>query len=102
MFGAAFLKFSTSEWLVLLLIISFVLALELINTAIEAVVDLVSPEIKDSAKIAKDTAAAAVFLSAITAVIVGWSCFCPDFFPPSNKTLVNVFEQIRTYFNKIS
>lgn len=79
MFGAAFLKFSTSEWLVLLLIISFVLALELINTAIEAVVDLVSPEIKDSAKIAKDTAAAAVFLSAITAVIVGLVLFLPRF-----------------------
>ena len=79
MFAAAFLKFSIGEWLILLLIISFVLALELVNTAIEAVVDLVSPEIKDEAKIAKDTAAAAVFLSVITAIIVGLVLFVPRF-----------------------
>lgn len=71
------LKFNPIEWLILLLTICLVLVLELINTAIESIVNLVSPEIKDEAKIAKDVSAAAVFLSAFLAVTVGIILFLP-------------------------
>lgn len=74
---AVFLKLSQIEWLVLLLTISIVLILELVNTSLEAIVDLVSPEIRQKAKVAKDVAAAAVLLSSISSVIVGGFLFLP-------------------------
>nr|WP_325175567.1 diacylglycerol kinase family protein [Paenibacillus sonchi] len=57
--------------MLLLLAITLVLAAELLNTAIEATIDLVSPEIHPLAKKAKDTAAGAVLLTAVFAAIVG-------------------------------
>jgi diacylglycerol kinase (ATP) len=55
--------------------VAVVLAVELINTAIEAVVDLVSPELNPLAKVAKDAAAGAVLIVAFAAVIVGYLTF---------------------------
>jgi len=60
-----------------LLLAAIVLSLELLNTAIESVCDLISPEHHPSVKIAKDTAAAAVLLSAIISVIIGLLLFLP-------------------------
>lgn len=74
---AAFLRFTGLEWLILAFTIFFVLILELINTALEAIVDLISPEIKPTAKLAKDVSAAAVFLAALAAFIVGLILFLP-------------------------
>ena len=54
-----------------------VIALELVNTAIESVVDLVTTERKPLAKVAKDTAAGAVLVAAIMAAIVGLIIFVP-------------------------
>ncbi|MDT3426555.1 undecaprenol kinase [Paenibacillus forsythiae] len=68
---AALFRVPPGDWLLLLLAITLVLAAELINTAIESVVDLVSPEVHPLAKAAKDTAAGAVFLTALFAVIAG-------------------------------
>ena len=70
-------KISSSEWLDLILIIASVLILELINTAIEAIVDIVSPEIQPKAKIAKDVAAAGVLVASIAAVFIGAFLFLP-------------------------
>ena len=70
-------KFSFLELAILALTIGFVLILELINTTLEAVVNLVSPEIQDQAKIAKDVSAAAVLVSAILSVIVAFFLFLP-------------------------
>ena len=53
------------------------IALEQVNTAIEAVVDLVTEEHKELARLAKDTAAGAVLVAAITAAIVGGLIFFP-------------------------
>lgn len=64
-------KISSSEWIALIFIVALVLILELINTAIESIVDLVSPEIHPKAKIAKDVAAAAVLVASISAVVIG-------------------------------
>ena len=69
-FGYIF-KLSLSEWLVIIVMIGAVIALELMNTALEAVVDLVTEEYHPLAKVAKDTSAAAVFVIAVVAAIVG-------------------------------
>jgi diacylglycerol kinase (ATP) len=66
-----------AEWLALTIIITLVLATEGVNTAIEAVVDLASPERHPLAKIAKDVAAGTVLLTAIGAIIVGCIIFIP-------------------------
>jgi undecaprenol kinase len=75
--AAGILEFNKSEWVILLFTIAFVLILELMNTAIENIVDLVSPEIQPQAKVAKDVAASAVLISAILAIIIGIFLFGP-------------------------
>jgi diacylglycerol kinase (ATP) len=65
------------EWLALVVTITLVLAAEAINTAIEAVVDLASPEYHALAKIAKDVGAGAVLICAIGSVAVGVIIFLP-------------------------
>ena len=75
-FGFIF-KLEKYEWAIVVLTIGLVIACELINTAIEAVVDLVTEEHHPLAKVAKDTSAAAVFVFAIVAVIVGLIIFLP-------------------------
>ena len=62
---------SRSEWAVLVLTIALVLILEGANTAIEAAVDLASPNVHPLAKVAKDVAAGTVLIAAIAAVAVG-------------------------------
>ncbi|MFD1904806.1 diacylglycerol kinase family protein [Paenibacillus rhizoplanae] len=69
--AAAVFRLPLSSWMLLLLAITLVLTAELLNTAIEATIDLVSPEIHPLAKKAKDTAAGAVLLTAVFAVIAG-------------------------------
>ena len=59
------------DWAVLILTITMVFAAEFINTAIEAVVDLASPEKHPLAKVGKDVGAAAVLIAALAAVLVG-------------------------------
>lgn len=70
-------KISFNEWLVCFLLFALVLSLELANTAIENVVDLVTSEKNSKAKIAKDASAGAVLISAIFASIIGLSIFLP-------------------------
>jgi len=57
-----------------------VLALELVNTAVERVVDLVTKEFHPLAKQAKDIAAGAVLLYAILSVVIGCIIFLPKMF----------------------
>lgn len=75
-FGFLF-KVNKYEWAILVLTIGLVISCELINTAIEAVVDLVTEEYHPLAKVAKDTSAAAVLIFAIVAIIVGLIIFVP-------------------------
>ncbi|MDM5315850.1 diacylglycerol kinase family protein [Fictibacillus sp. b24] len=65
------LDFSSLKLIILLIVIGLVLALELINTAIENTVDLITPEYHLLAKKAKDAAAGAVLVFSIFAVIIG-------------------------------
>lgn len=71
------LQISFIEWLICFLLIGFVIGTELINTSIEAVVDLTCPEKNTLAKVAKDTAAAAVMVFALTSLVVGILIFLP-------------------------
>lgn len=72
-----FFGISYTEWMICLLLFGLVMALELVNTAVEAVVDLVTKERHPLAKIAKDTAAGAVLIAAIMAAVIGVMIFTP-------------------------
>lgn len=65
------LKISSKDWAIIVIVIAMVWASEFINTALEAVVDLASPEQHELAKVGKDVGAAAVLIAAICSVIVG-------------------------------
>lgn len=71
---------SITEWLVLIITIALVIGSEMINTAIEAVVNLASPEYHPLAKQAKDVAAGAVLVFAVASVIIGLLIFLPKWF----------------------
>lgn len=75
--AAVVFKLTAIEWAVILLAIGLVIALELINTAMEALVDLYTQEYRHLAAIAKDVAAGAVLFCSLIAVIVGLSIFLP-------------------------
>lgn len=72
-----FFQVSGIEWLITLLAIGMVLSAELINTSIEAVVDLITLEVHPLAKIAKDCASAATFVLAMMAAIIGFVIYIP-------------------------
>ena len=72
-----FLNISYTERLVVLLLIGMILSLEMINTAIEATVDLCTKEKKPLAKVAKDCASGAVGIASIFAFILGILIYLP-------------------------
>lgn len=75
-----YFKLSAVEWMLIILVSANVLVLEMINTALETVVDLVTLEYHDLAKIAKDVAAGAVLLMSFTSIILGAIIFLPKIF----------------------
>lgn len=75
---ASFLfKVSILEWGLLVTVMGIVLALEMINTAIERCVDLVTKDYKELAKIAKDVSAGAVLIMSMFSVVLGILIFLP-------------------------
>ena len=74
---AGALRVSAVEWAVLLTMSALVLVLETINTALEAVVDLVTTDYHPLAKQAKDLSAGAVWLAALASLGVGALLFVP-------------------------
>lgn len=65
------LQVSRTDWALLVLAMGMVWMAELMNTAVETLVDLVSPQFNPLAKVAKDTAAAAVLAAALAAFVIG-------------------------------
>ena len=63
----------------LLVVIGAVIALELVNTAIEAVVNMITTDYNVYAKTAKDTSAAAVLVMSIVSAVIGLIIFVPKF-----------------------
>ena len=72
-----YLKINLIEWCFIALAIALVIGAELFNTAIETIVDMVSPEKNPKAKLAKDISAAAVLALAVGAVVIGTIIFIP-------------------------
>lgn len=70
-------RISQVEWLLIIISIGLVFALELTNTAIETVVNSFTKDSHPGAKLAKDIAAGAVLIAAVTSVIVGLIIFLP-------------------------
>lgn len=70
-------KIKLSEWAIIFIALGSILALELINTAIEAAVDLTTTKIHPLAKIAKDCGSAASFIMSIVAIVIALFVFGP-------------------------
>jgi diacylglycerol kinase (ATP) len=68
---ALWLRLPLRDWAVLFLTIALVWTAEFINTALEAVVDLASPQKHPLAKVGKDVGAAAVLIASLAAILVG-------------------------------
>lgn len=81
------LRVTEVEFVLISLSISFVLFAELMNTAVEAVVDLVSPDYHPLARIAKDVAAGAVLMAAIGAAVMGYLTLSKYIFPVYKEAL---------------
>lgn len=75
--SAFIFKISKLEWIICLILIGLVLMMELINTAIENICDLVTKENNRYIKIAKDTSAGAVLVMAFISGIIGLMIFIP-------------------------
>ncbi|HEY4666149.1 MAG TPA: diacylglycerol kinase family protein [Anaerolineales bacterium] len=77
---AAWLRLSAADWALLAVTAALVWTAELINTALEAVVDLASPGRQPLARLAKDLSAAAVLVAAVGAAVVGALVLAPPLF----------------------
>ena len=84
---ALWLRLPPRDWAVLILTSGMVFGAEFMNTAIEAVVDLASPDKNPLAKIGKDVGAAAVLIAAIAAFLIGLLILGP----PLWSKLINLF-----------
>ena len=78
--AGAFFRISYCEWLICLGLIGLVISLEMINTAIEAIVDMITTKEDPNAKVAKDTAAGAVLVSSCISALIGFAIFLPKIF----------------------
>ena len=74
------LEVSFYEKLILIFTITFLLAIELVNSRIEKIVDIFQPNYDQGAKTIKDVTAGAVFLASLGALIIGILIFLPRFF----------------------
>lgn len=84
--GASFFfRISSIEWVAILLCIALVISLEMINSALEKLSDLVEPNYNLVIKSVKDISAAAVLWSAIISVIIACIIFIPKLWTCSNN-----------------
>lgn len=89
MLVALWLHLPFRDWAVLFLTIALVWTAEFINTALEAVVNLASPQKHPLAKVGKDVGAAAVLIAALTAILVGLLILGPP-----------LYEQVKFLFGR--
>lgn len=73
-------RISTAEWAIIVICFGLVLGGECVNTAIESIVDLASPDYHELAKRAKDCAAGGVLIAAIASLVVAALIFLPRIF----------------------
>lgn len=75
-----FLDVVRADVVIILLIITFVLTLEIVNTVVERLVDMLKPRLHTYAESIKDLMAALVLIGSIAAIIIGIVVFYPYFF----------------------
>ena len=75
--ASIFLNVSLSELVSLIVLCGAVISLELMNTAVEAAVDIASPEYSELAKVAKDCASGSVLVMSVASAVVGLIIFAP-------------------------
>ena len=80
------------ELMALLIAISFVLIAEMVNTAVEATIDLATTSFDPLAKVAKDIAAGAVLIAAVNAVVIGYLVFADRLSQPSSRLVERLRE----------
>jgi diacylglycerol kinase (ATP) len=85
------LRLSLLEWAVILLAVAMVWLAEFLNTALEAVVDLASPQHHELAKVGKDVGAAAVLITAASSALIGFLVLGPP-----------LWDKIRMIFGRIN
>lgn len=71
------LKLTLLEWTIGIVVTFFCLALEIMNIALEELLDMISPEYNGKAKVIKDVVAGSVFVSAIGAIIIALIIYLP-------------------------
>ncbi len=72
-----YFSINPAEWLILIFTINTVIVAEMVNTSIEAMVDLITLEKRVDAKIAKDVASGMVLVSAFLSIIIALIIFLP-------------------------
>ena len=77
------------DWAVIILTTAVVFAAEFMNTAIEAVVDLASPDTHPLAKIGKDVGAASVLIAALAAILIGLLILGPPLWSKLTSLLIS-------------
>jgi diacylglycerol kinase len=82
-------RLDVRDWAVIVLTVAVVFISEFLNTAVEVVVDLASPQVHPLAKVAKDVAAGAVLISAAAAVVIGLLILGPPLWAKLTPLLSN-------------
>lgn len=75
-----FYNITIGEWIAVVIVVGLVITAEILNTAIEEIINYIKPEIHPAAKRIKDLAAAGVFVASLTALVVGLIIFLPKVF----------------------
>ncbi|HYH04732.1 MAG TPA: diacylglycerol kinase [Bacillota bacterium] len=99
--GSLVLKIKKADFLILILTIAFVVVAEMINTAIEATIDLITKEYHPLAAVAKNVAAGAVLVAATIALVVGYLTFFPVM-DPMVPRVINMLQQTPAYLALIA
>lgn len=87
------LKLSPGDWAILILTITINWMAEFINAALEAVVNLASPQIHPMARVCKDVGAAAVLLASVAAVIIGGLILGPPLLSRIEPWLISILRR---------
>ncbi|SHJ80796.1 Diacylglycerol kinase [Caminicella sporogenes DSM 14501] len=88
-FFSFFLKLSKTEMILMFFTISLVIVAEMINTAIEATIDLITDKYHELAKIAKNVAAGAVLISAVNSMVVAYIIFYDKIYNILSRLIYN-------------
>lgn len=75
-----YFELSATEWMIQILVIALIMAIEGLNTAIEEIANFIHPDYHKKIGLIKDISAGAVFIFAIAAVIVGLIIYLPKIF----------------------